>query len=528
MAPASIWDRIVAEEVDRVGRSEGASARTLSAQIDSWRASILSDRETLLPYQRALVEEPGVNSGVVSTRRSGKTVTLRQLAGEAAFSRLWTDSRRPQPIVQYITPKFKDARTLFWTPFRRYMEVEKGIEAVWDDARMIATMPTGVLVRASGVNRTINIDDFRGDAYILVMIDEAAVMGPKLEGLLIEGLGMAMGDYGGRRVVTATPGQTKTGWLYRAAHGQMAGWKFQPAWNYRNNIHLPAEMKTDKWVEENLGPLTSARVRREAFGEWATDADELVYGGFAVGRNVVDSLPPVDGDWHYALGLDVGFRDPTAFVVAAWHEMREELFIIQAESHQGWTATKIVERILALKAQYPFDRIVMDAGGSMARNNLEDWNVRYGLGIVAAQKAPGYKYPAIRTVNDELTHGRLQFLAGTTEPLTKEMQELPWAPAKEGAVRHDQVREHPGYANHCCDAMLYVSRETRHWRLRRDGPPTTPKGDSPEYWADMARRDRQKMMTSLTDNARLSYEDRLIESEWAADNEETPNPWIEQ
>jgi hypothetical protein len=522
------WDSRLEAEIQKIAHH----GDTLKEEWAVLRQRVLDQRKRLFPYQLKFLLDPAKNKGVVSTRRSGKTKCFQQMAMEAVTDNFWSDVMRSQPVVQYVTTTQKKALDLFWRPFRRACE-QLGLEAHWDDHNLRALFTNGVLVRASGVATGFDIEAYRGDAYVLVLIDEAASLGPKLESLLVEGLGMAMADYQGTRAVVGTPGRTKSGFLYEAVHGLVEGWTFHPKWDFRDNPTLSPETKTDEWIRLNVGPLTSARVRREAFGEWVTDASELVYQ-FSTDRNTVLALPPIEGEWNYALGLDLGFRDPTAWTVVAWCTEREEMYVVLSDSKSGMTASEIFEKIQELQAKYNFKRIVADGSGSMARNSIDDWNVRGQLGIIPAQKSPGYKLPAMQLLNSDFVDRKVLFLEETTRGLQKELLELPWDEEKPNGVkhaRHDQsaqLKEHPGYANHMCDSLLYVSRESRHYLTRRTAPLAAPSKDSASYWRDMATRDYKRRVQELEYAAQSTEIDSVVEGTWDEEADDGHPYWIER
>lgn len=447
------------------------------------KANLLELRKELLPHQLRMVEDPSKRKAAICTRQSGKTYHNRQVAAEAVVNNPWTNKRKNQPIVQYIAQTQKKALDMFWTPFKLLCE-RVGLDAHWDDQNLRAQFSNGVLVRAGGADKKEEIEKYRGDSYVLVLIDEAASFGPKVENLIVAGLSMAMIAYDGTILMTGTPGQAQAGYFYEVYAGSHPEWSVQPCWSFMDNIHLPANARTEQWIIESVGPLDSPRVRRECFGEWVTDASSLVYQYDSL-RNEWERDLPAGHDWQFILGIDVGYRDPTAFVIGAYARTHPWLFIVHAEAHEHWLPSQIEAKIGQLKEQYKIGRIVMDTGGSMALNNMVEWNMRSNFGIIPANKREKYEY--IEHMNSEFYLSRIKVFKDL--PVIQEWKTLPWADAdaEKDSVRHDgRPKEHSGFSNHMTDAALYMFKESTHYRSKEPEPPPEP--GTPDYWSKMQLR----------------------------------------
>ncbi len=486
------FDALVDQEIQQA--AQGAESTQLEwAQI---KKRLLALRAELLPTQLAFLTDPSKRKAVVTTRRSGKTYNNRQCAAEAVVDNPWRDQRKSQPVVQYIAQTQKKCLDNFWTPFKLLCE-RIGMKGHFDDANLRATFPNGVLVRCAGLDTSFEVDKFRGDAYVLVIIDEAATFGPKVEELVIAGVGMAMADYDGTMIMTGTPGQAQVGYFYEIYCKARPEWSVHPCWSFMDNYHLPANVRTEAWILANLGPLDSPKVRREAYGEWVSDASTLVYQ-YTDSGNLWDGALPAGHDWSYILGLDVGYRDPTAFVVGAFAKTHPWLFIVHSESHAHMLPAEVEEHIGVLKARYNIRRIVMDTGGSMALSNMNEWNMRSNFGIIGAQKKDKLTY--IEHMNSDFHMGKIKVLKGLS--VVKEWKTLPWADAEDEVrdARHDgKSIEHKGFPNHECDAALYMWRESRHYRSKE--PEAPPEPNTPDYWRKQQLHAKTKALQTAVRNA---------------------------
>lgn len=455
------FEAMIETEMSRSLQSETTNQSGLQSSV-----RLLELRKSrLMPPQLAFLTDPSRKKAAICTRRAGKTFVCRHLVAEAVLANSWSNRDRAQPVVQYIAQTRAKALDLFWTPFKEICR-EIGLEAHWDDHSLRAQFPNGVLVRAGGAEDRDEIEKYRGDAYPLVVIDEAASFGPRIEELVLSSLGAALMDYNGTIAMIGTPGQAQAGLFWEIWAGHKPEWSAH-RWSYMTNVHFPAEVRTEEWIEKNEGPLDSPRIQREFFGNWVSDASSMVYQ-YNAGKCVWDGLLPKGHAWRYILGMDLGYRDPTAFVIGAYARTHPNLYIVHSESHSGMLPSQIADKVLLLKTQFDITRIVCDTGGSMARNNLEEWNRRHSFGMLAASKTDKFTY--IEHMNSEFHLGRIKVKPGLTK-LTTQWKTLVYADSPKDVARHDsKPKEHSGFENHETDACLYMFRESIHFRSKLPEP----------------------------------------------------------
>lgn len=467
------FDRMLEAEIRKVAPQQNQA----QDQVATAKAKLEKRRQRLFPAQLEFLLSPSKKKAAICTRRAGKTFVCRHLVAEAVLNNPWSDREKAQPVIQYIAQTRGKALDLFWTPFKEICR-QIGLDAHWDDHSLRAQFPNGVLVRAGGAEDRDEIEKYRGDAYPLVVIDEAASFGPRIEELVMSALSAALMDYDGTIAMVGTPGQSQVGMFWDIYSGYKPEWYVQK-WSYMTNTSFPEEVRTEAWVETNVGPLHSPRVQREYFGNWVPDSSALVYQ-YEEAKCAWNGTLEKGHDWKYIMGIDVGYRDPTAFVVLATAKTHPHLFVLHAEATSKLLPSQIEKRIMELREQYGTGRIVMDTGGSMAKNNMEEWNRRHNLGILPAQKAPGYKFPLIEHMNSEFYLGRIKVAPGL--PLVKEWKTLVWADSdsEKDAARHDGTpKEHTGFANHMADACLYAFKESTHFRSKLPEPMPVP--GTPDY-----------------------------------------------
>jgi hypothetical protein len=131
---------------------------------------------------------------------------------------------------------------------------------------------------------------------------------------------------------------------------------------------------------------------------------------------------------------------------------------VHAEAHTHNTISQTAERIRELDRIYSFESMVIDQAGSVL-TAIEDIKARFSLPLIPAKKND--KLGHIRLLNSDFASSTIYLLAGTTEPLQKELASHQW---KDSMHR----KEHDASPNHCCDALLYV------WRTIKRGEATAP------------------------------------------------------
>ncbi len=461
-SPKNEFDRMLEQELQKAAPQQNAAVDALALA----RQRLAKRKARLFPAQLEFLESPMKKKAAICTRRAGKTFVCRHLVAEAVLANPWLDREKAQPVIQYIAQTRGKALDLFWTPFKEICR-QIGLDAHWDDHSLRAQFPNGVLVRAGGAEDRDEIEKYRGDAYPLVVIDEAASFGPRIEELVMSALSAALMDYDGTIAMVGTPGQSQAGMFWEIYSGFKPEW-FVKKWSYMTNTSFPEHVRTEAWIEANVGPLHSPRVQREYFGNWVPDSSALVYQ-YERDKSLWDGILESGHDWKYIMGVDVGYRDPTAFVVLAYAKTHPHLFVVHAESASKMLPSQIEARLLELRAKFGAGRIVMDTGGSMARNNMEEWNRRHPLGIMAADKTQ--KYGFIEHMNNEFYLGRIKVAPNL--PITKEWTTLVWedADSEKDAARHDgKPKEHSGFANHMSDACLYAFKESTHFRSKLPEP----------------------------------------------------------
>lgn len=449
----------------------------------------------LFPAQRRVIEDPHPFKAVLCPRRSGKSYVAGVGGG------LCLALRNPGARVLIVGLTVQSVKRSFWRLLERIVR-EEGIGATLNLTEMSITFDNGSYLFLFGAETIDRIERLRGDEYDLVIVDEAKSFSPHaLKYLLEDVVGPAVATREGQIWMVGTPGHVFDGEFYWATNPDKAdpdglvhsaeyeegiGERVDVMWSFHhwtmadntgvklNEDGIPlqwlralADKKRRKWRDDH------PTWRREFLGIWVVDEDGLVYALAALAqkdkdrvtwipdRNKPGSYGLPDGDWHFLLGIDFGWENPSAFVVAAYCQKPQMLRILHAEGHKHLVLSQIGEEYRRLSKIYGgFETVVVDAGaqGKMIHETLRS---DHQIPAIAAEKRDKYAYQ--QAFNSDLHSGRIQLIEN--DPLWTEMTTLAWdlsSGSKSELARKGSLKEDPTQPNDLCDAALYLWRYSAH------------------------------------------------------------------
>src|SRR5205823_856630 len=193
-------------------------------------------------------------------------------------------------------------------------------------------------------------------------------------------------DYRGTICLIGMPGNLKKGLFFELTQGQdpgVAGTWSKIGWSGHRWSALDNPYIRENWLDE-IADLRAANPRIEEtplfqqhyLGRWVIDDSKLVYR-YQPGRNDFTGLPELrDTRWHYVLGVDLGYTDPTAFSLCAYHDHDRTLYVLEAEKQAGLDVTEVAQRIRGYQARYEIDTVIIDNSNKQA---VEEMRRRHDL-----------------------------------------------------------------------------------------------------------------------------------------------------
>lgn len=492
-------------------------------------------RAGLFPKQRSVLEDSSLRKAVLCPRRAGKSWCVMSYAFETAC-------RMSNAKVVICMLVLKQAKGVYWAQMRQFA-ARYGLECVWHLHDMTVTLTNGSTIMLIGCESIAEVEKLRGQAFDLAIIDECKSFNPQILAELVDQvLEPTLDDREGSLVMIGTPGNMLRGPFYwatadyyevedtdadgnkiarpysRSYHEPEPFWLQHPEddlywsrhhWTRQDNVYLPKlwaqalrKKRLSRWPDDH--PVW----QREYLGRWVPATGSYVYKYLEMldrtnGADLVQWKPaansqhglPGGHDWKFICGMDFGFEDDFAVVVAAYSMTDGSLYHVYdwKKNHQDIFAIA-AELGPLLKRFGGFDAMVGDAGG-LGVTLVETLNKNFGFYIEKADKREKFDY--IELMNSDFLSGRIKVIPRSG--LDLELRTLQWLMEEDDdksfLARTGKLKENPAQPNHLCDAFLYLWRHSNHFwaRSRVEGPaPNTPEFDREQSRKVMERIAREQ------------------------------------
>jgi hypothetical protein len=420
-------------------------------------------RASMFNKQVALLDDANPRRCACCSRRAGKTQGIIR----ALFARCL---ERAKSVAVYFAPTLAQARKLVWD----------GPEGIPATIRELGLAPY------SDLNETDHRVTFKNGSVLWVsgcetMPDEGQDWPEDILAYLVnEVIAPALMDRRGELLITGTPGPYHGGLFFEIATGIKPGWS-RYGWTCFENPHLrdPKAYVAADMAARGLSP-DDPIAQREYWGRWVRDSTALLYR-YTPGFNDFAEAP-YGKEWRYVLGMDLGVRDLSTFILCGFREYDPCVYVLDVHGEPDADATRVAEIIRGFRVKYgAATRLVMDTGalGLMLANELRH---RHSLVIEAAKKTE--KAAAIRMMNDQLRLGNVKVGPGC-HALTDQWNKLQIDPKT-------QI-EKPAMACDYADGALYAWRDCWAY-LAKPAPDNSP---AAQQAAMIARIMEQRTQASL-------------------------------
>lgn len=450
------------------------------------------------PRQAAFVEDDARFIVVMCTRRAGKSM--------GALGRILRDAyMHPGANYLFAGLTLDSAKKAVWKDGFKEIDARLGLNLKFNEVASTVVLPNQSVIYVIGMDSSDQQKrKARGGKYRGVVIDEAQDFASDLDDLIVSVMKPAVSDQEGWIVLAGTPGQVPTGLFYRVSANQCAEqpgtwtvrdmdtateWKGH-TWSAYDNPYMAQQTRSDIAAQIAVNPLVTEtpKFKREWRGMWVTDDDRRVY---RVDRNKhsFPALPKyAHGEWHYAIGVDLGFNDDTALTAIAWHDHDRCAYVVESESEPGFDITDTAQWIRRWMEKYSADMVVVDGANKQA---VEEMRRRHNLPLIAADKREKAEF--IDIVNAEFIKGNIR-IAMACEELWDEALHLSW---DERAWKRGVRKEDPRAANHKLDSLLYAYRLVYAYLSEEFTAPIRP--NTPEWFAREERLMQERAIASLDD-----------------------------
>jgi len=442
-----------------------------------FRQRVLSHAKTLnlidqnFPKQTSFINDPSRLKAAQCTRRAGKSSGDGRALFQAALS-------QPGVSCLYLGLTTESARNIMIKDIMVPLDDKLKLGCRFLETPLKTILPNRSVIYYTGVDANEKEKSkLFGQKYKRVVVDEGGAFHIDARELIYSVLKPSTIDYGGDILFTGMPTNNINSFFYEVTNGKEPGWSVHK-WSALDNPYMKEKFQAEIDEMIRLNPLVveTPWFRQMYLNEWVVDLSALVYK-FNEERNFVDALPITDKPWNYALGVDLGYEDDTAFSVLAWNEDIRELYGVESFKKKGMDLFEVAATITELKGKYPFWRTVIDGSNKQA---VETMRKRLGLPELQAAEKQG-KADFIEILNSEMIQGYVKIVKGKNEPLIKEWKELIWDPKKDR-------QEHSACANHCADSWLYPWRFCYNYLFKPHVPEVklTPVEKVDTWWEDQA------------------------------------------
>ena len=400
--------------------------------------------------QTAFIRDRSIFKAAKCPRRAGKSRGVGMWLLEPVFE-------EANVSTLYIAKTRDSAKDIMWRDVLKEIDRDLGLGLKPNEQLLELRNPyNGSLLKLAGADAGPDeLKKFLGRKIRRVAIDESADFRQDLESLVYEILYPAVADHEGEIALIGTTGQVLKGLFYEVTRPEKEkrrkGWSVHE-WSSLDNPYMRDKIlkQIAKLKEDNPRIEETPWYRRSYLNEWVADNSKLVYK-YDPDRNDIHELPDMGGRLN-VLGVDLGFSDASAFVVASFSPKSRHCDFVDGYKKAGMTITDVAERIQYFQRLYNPYAIVIDGA---AKQSVEELRQRFALPLTTADKAG--KAEIIEIMNADYIGGLVRLYKPKLAELADEYGDLIWDD------KSQRREEHPACENHMSDAALYAWRHCLHY-----------------------------------------------------------------
>ena len=428
--------------------------------------------KTSFKQQTAFILDPAPLKAALCTRRAGKSYGMGIYAFKTAYE-------NPGVSVVIIGLTRSSIQSIYFKDIMHTLDRQFNLGSVVNKSELTWTLPNGSVIYFCGADSSEEeMKKLLGRKFKLVIIDESSMYSTiNLRELVYDILKPATSDYRGQIAMIGTPSNRIKSLFYDITTGKEPGWATHQ-WNAADNPHMKEQFADEIafFRQHNPDIEKTAGFQQHYLGLWVTDPEARVYQ-YSQDRNSESFDPPKN--YHYVLGIDLGYNDATSFVLCAWSYEDPILHIVKAEKKSGMILSDVAEKINVYQRRYKVNTMVIDGA---SKQGVQELCIRYELPLIIAEKAG--KRDFIELMNDEFITKKIM-VGSDAECLLEEWDALIWDEDKKAKGQWEELRS---CENHAADAALYAWRWCYNYAYRPTYVPTTPDEKMEATWDKMAEQ----------------------------------------
>ena len=302
------------------------------------------------------------------SRRVGKT-TIANIIGQLVTLVPNSHVLIMSPNYSLSSISFEEQRRLI----KRFdLEVDK------DNAKdRVIELSNGSTIRMGSVSQ---VDSAVGRSYDLIIFDEAALTNDGQDAFEIA-LRPTLDKPTSKAIFISTP-RGKLNWFSKYFN---YGWSSDKAFGRWISIHADYRVNDRANmddIEEAKRTMSDAKFRQEYLADFNSFEGQIFRFDPTKFAGDFSEMELTGGDC--IMGVDVGFRDPTAAIVLFYHYGTETFYAL-AEYHENNKTTDVyAKNIIDLEEKYDVQAIFIDSAAAQTR---ADFAYNYNLTTIAAEKS---------------------------------------------------------------------------------------------------------------------------------------------
>lgn len=315
--------------------------------------------------------------------------------------------------------------------FIRHFELEIERDNLKDK---VIELANGSTIRMGSIS---TVDSCVGRSYNIILFDEAALSEAGEDAFNIQ-LRPTLDRPGSKAIFISTP-RGMNNWFSKFFQRGFS--PDFPEWCSISADYTENSRMSEADVAEARRSMSKAQFEQEYMASF-TQFEGQIYN-FDARRDVCEYT---SGDHHERFaGIDVGYRDPTAFVVIAYVPQGDYFHVVDEYLRAEATTDVHAARFKEIIARWDIDAIFID---SAAPQFASDLAYLYDIATINAKKDV---LPGIAYVQSLVEQGRLKVAPHCVETLAA-LEQYKWD-ARENLVREKPV--HDNYS-HMADALRYA------------------------------------------------------------------------
>ena len=422
------------------------------------------------------ITDPSKKKAVRTNRRAGKSMADAMLL-------LITGVTHPGCNMLYTGLTDKSAVRVIWKDCLKKLAKKYGIKVRLTIGKGIVTFEDyGSLIYLIGLDTTdAEMDKIFGAKFKLAVIDEAALYKQNIKAFVETVVEPACVDEEGTIVLSGMPCNNVKSFFFDVTNGLIPGWSLH-TWSSLDNPYMAEKMRKHiaYLKTTNPGIENTPAFKQMYLGEWCVEENTLMYR-YDHSKNSFDHLPEARA-WYFILGIDLGYDDPSAFVVVGYRDYDPVLYVMETYKRAQMSLTEVAEQIKNYERLYRPQYMVIDTSSKQA---VEEIKQRYNLNLEAAERSGKAEF--INICNNDLIQGKVKFRNINCEPILKEIKVAAW---EEKDLLKGKYTEPKRLNAHCLDAFLYAWRKAFNWVDRgvQQKALTEPDQIMAKYWEELQNK----------------------------------------